>query len=58
MESDDIYVFFKKVVILGPEGSGKTSLTSMFETKSFKEESPSEFCNLIYLIFLKKFSNN
>lgn len=45
MESDDRYVFFKKVVILGPEGSGKTSLTSVFENKSFKEESPSESCN-------------
>ena len=45
MESDNRYVFFKKVVILGPEGSGKTSLTSVFENKSFKEESPSESCN-------------
>ena len=45
MESDDIYVFFKKVVILGPGGSGKTSLTSMFENKTFKEESSSDFCN-------------
>ena len=41
MEQKDEYIFFKKVVIIGSEGSGKSSLTSMFENKSFKEESPS-----------------
>lgn len=41
MEPKDEYVFFKKVVIFGSEGSGKSSLTSIFETKSFNEESPS-----------------
>ena len=41
MEKKDEFIFFKKVVIIGSEGSGKSSLTSMFESKSFKEESPS-----------------
>ena len=41
MEPKDEYIFFKKIVIFGSEGSGKSSLTSFFENKSFKEESPS-----------------
>ena len=42
MEQDE-YVFFKKIVIFGSAGAGKSSLTSIFETKSFNEESPSNF---------------
>lgn len=38
-------IIFKKVVIFGSEGSGKTSLTSIFDNKTFKEESPSNFRN-------------
>jgi ABC-type molybdenum transport system ATPase subunit/photorepair protein PhrA len=45
MVSNGDYVFFKKVVILGTEGSGKTSLISIFEDKSFKEEAHSVFRN-------------
>jgi len=41
MEKKDEFIFFKKVVIIGAEGSGKSSLISMFENKSFKEESQS-----------------
>lgn len=41
MEEKDEYIFFKKVVIIGSEGSGKSSLTSIFENKSFKNEEPS-----------------
>lgn len=41
MDSIQEYKFFKKVVIIGSEGSGKSSLVSIFETKSFKELSPS-----------------
>ena len=41
MEQKDEYIFFKKVVIIGSEGSGKSSLTSIFENKSFKNEEPS-----------------
>jgi GTPase SAR1 family protein len=41
MEEKDEYTFYKKVVIIGSEGSGKSSLTSMFEKNSFKNEEPS-----------------
>lgn len=40
MESK-VYICFKKVIIFGSEGSGKSCLTSYFEKKEFKEESPS-----------------
>ena len=40
MESKE-YICFKKIIIFGSEGSGKSCLTSFFENKEFKEESPS-----------------
>ena len=43
MESDN-YEYFKKIVIFGSSGSGKTSLTSFFEYKKFKNEEPSNSC--------------
>ena len=43
MESND-FVFFKKIVIFGSPGSGKSSLTSIFENKTFKENPSSKFC--------------
>lgn len=36
--------FFKKIIIFGSPGSGKSSLTSIFENKIFKEEKPSVIC--------------
>ena len=43
MESNN-FVFFKKIIIFGSLGSGKSSLTYMFENKNFKEQSSSDFC--------------
>jgi GTPase SAR1 family protein len=43
MESDD-YEYFKKIVIFGSSGSGKTSLTSFFEDKKFQNAEPSNSC--------------
>ena len=41
MELND-FVFFKKIMIFGSKGSGKSSLTSIFEKKTFEEnDSPS-----------------
>jgi len=40
MESKE-YICFKKVIIFGSEGSGKSCLTYYFENKTFKEESSS-----------------
>jgi len=40
MEFND-FVYFKKIVIIGISGSGKSSLTSFFENKQFLEEKPS-----------------
>ena len=45
MESNNEFIFFKKIVIFGAEGSGKSSLTSMFENMNFSEESPSDYSN-------------
>lgn len=45
MVSKEKFTFFKKIIIFGSEGSGKTSLTSIFETKNFKEESASNSGN-------------
>lgn len=38
------YVSYKKIIIFGIEGVGKTSLTSRLENKFFKEEDPSTSC--------------
>jgi adenylate kinase family enzyme len=43
METNN-FIFFKKIIIFGAPGSGKSSLTSLFENKIFKEQSPSQFC--------------
>ena len=44
MESKE-YICFKKIIIFGSGGSGKSCLTSYFENKEFKEESPSDTGN-------------
>ena len=52
MVEDEIeYASFKKVLIFGNEGSGKTSLVKRIERGYFSEESPSDDGN-IYLIIL------
>ena len=43
------FVSFKKMIIFGSEGTGKTSLTSRFENKCFKEENMSASRNLIFI---------
>lgn len=40
------FVSYKKIIIFGLQGVGKTSLTSRFENHYFKEEAPSTSCNL------------
>ena len=42
-------VSFKKVIIFGAKGTGKTTLSEMIETGKFSNESPTEESkNLIY----------
>ena len=54
MVEDEIeYASFKKVLIFGSEGSGKTSLTKRLEKGSFTEESHSENGNILFLILFK-----
>jgi GTPase SAR1 family protein len=43
------FISYKKIIIFGSEGTGKTSLTSRFENNFFKEENPSTNGNLIFL---------
>ena len=42
MEEPIEFKSFKKMIIFGKEGSGKSSLTKRLEKGSFTEESPSE----------------
>lgn len=42
MENTPEFVSYKKLIIFGTEGSGKTSLTRRFEKGSFTEESHTE----------------
>ena len=42
MEAAHEYAFYKKVIIFGSEGSGKTSLTKRIETGNFTNESHTE----------------
>ena len=48
MDSKIEFVSYKKLIIFGTEGSGKTSLTSRLESGAFKEESPSTDCNIFF----------
>ena len=34
------FISFKKVIIFGAEGSGKTTLSKVIETGTFSEQSP------------------
>jgi GTPase SAR1 family protein len=42
------FISFKKIIIFGSEGTGKSTLTSRFDNKYFKEENPSNSCNYIF----------
>jgi GTPase SAR1 family protein len=48
METKIEFVSYKKLIIFGSEGAGKTSLTSRLESGSFKEESPSTDCKIFF----------
>ena len=39
------FISYKKIIIFGSEGSGKTSLTSRIENNSFVEVVPTASCN-------------
>lgn len=44
MEKSPEYISYKKVLIFGAVGVGKTTLTKSIETGVFSEESPTENC--------------
>ena len=46
------YISFKKIVIFGSEGTGKSTLTSRFDNKYYKEEKPSPSCNYIFILII------
>ena len=41
MEDDVKFLYYKKLLIFGSEGVGKTTLSSILEDHPFKEERPS-----------------
>ena len=53
MENPIKYATYKKLLIFGSEGSGKTSLTKRLEKVSFTQESHSENGNILFLILFK-----
>ena len=46
MDASEEFASYKKVIIFGNEGSGKTSLTKRIERGSFTNESHTENCKL------------
>jgi GTPase SAR1 family protein len=46
MDASEEFTSYKKVIIFGNEGSGKTSLTKRIERGSFTNESHTENCKL------------
>ena len=42
MEATPVFISFKKVLVFGEAGTGKTTLTKYIEKGSFSNESPSE----------------
>ena len=50
MEGSTEFVSYKKVLVFGAAGTGKTTLTKFIEKGVFTEESHTEDDNLIYLI--------
>ena len=47
-EEEIEYVSYKKVIIFGSQGSGKSSLTSRLEKGSFSTENPTEDGNIFF----------
>ena len=47
-DSDIDYFSYKKVIIFGSQGSGKSSLTSRLEKGSFSTENPTEDGNIFF----------
>ena len=46
-EDENEFISYKKVVIFGKEGSGKTTLSNSLKTGKFSEQSQSENSKLI-----------
>ena len=56
MENTPEFVSYKKVLVFGSEGSGKTSLTKTFEKGSFTQETHTEngkLSNFIIIYYIK-----
>jgi len=50
MDNNPKFVLFKKLLIFGAEGVGKTTLTSVLESNNFTEEEPSNGGKYIYYL--------
>lgn len=53
MAEDEIeYISYKKVIIFGAEGSGKSTLSKSLETGKFSEQNHTESSKYIYLLII------
>ena len=51
-DSDIDYFSYKKVIIFGAEGSGKSTLSKSLETGKFSEQNHTESSKYIYLLII------
>ena len=55
MENSPEFVSYKKVIIFGAEGTGKTTLTKYIEKGKFTEESHTENCKINISFYINNF---
>jgi GTPase SAR1 family protein len=57
MEEKEIFVIFKKLLIFGEEGVGKTALSTFLLSKDSKEEEKPKSSKHIFILFYNIYFN-